>query len=287
MPLSIAPISAERSDCGEGPIWNPKTNTVSWVDIAGKKWHQVELRGGALTKTFVVPTIIGAIVERSKGGYFAAVKEGYGSINANGEYSPEMKFLPRDERMNDAKVDSGGRFWAGSTALDFTLGKGKLHVLESGREDRIVETGLALPNGLGWSPDNKFLYFVDSMQRVMWRYDFDEVAGSISNRKVLVVFPEDGSLPDGLCVADDGSIFVAMWDGSRIEVFNADGAARQTIAMPVKRPTSCTFVGANRDILAVTSAAGEQDLTKYPFSGFTLAVTGLPYTGPASEIFHG
>ncbi len=287
MQLTIVPISNERSDCGEGPFWNHKTNTVTWVDIAGNKWHQIELREGAISKTFKVPTIIGAIVERSRGGYFAAVKEGYGSIDSFGKYSNEIDFLPENERMNDAKVDTRGRFWAGSAAMDFELGLGKLHLIESGCEDRIMETGLALPNGLGWSPDNKYFYLVDSMQSVMWRYDFNEETGSITNRKVLITFPNDGAVPDGMCIADDGSLFVAMWDGARVEVFTAEGAPLQTIQMPVMRPSSCTFGGANRNVLIVTSAAGEQNLEQFPLSGLTFSVTGLPFTGPASEVFNG
>lgn len=285
MAVEIRIISNERSDCGEGPIWNQRSNTVSWVDIAGQKWHQVEMISKAKTKTFAVPTVIGAIVERSGGGYFAAVKAGYASIDPTGKFSSEIDLLPTEERMNDAKVDSRGRFWAGSTALDFTLGIGKLHVLEPDLTMRVAETGLALPNGLGWSPDNTVFYLVDSVQRVMWRYDFAEESGFISNREVLINFPDDGSMPDGLCVAEDGTLIVAMWDGSRLEVFSPAGAGIETIPMPVKRPTSCTFAAGKT--LIVTSAAVEQDFEQYPLSGLTLAVDGLQYSGLASAVFRG
>jgi sugar lactone lactonase YvrE len=282
--IRIKPISEDRSDCGEGPIWNPHTKTVSWVDIAGSKWHQIALENGPKSRIFHVPTIIGAVVERNSGGYFAAVKEGFASLDANENYSTEINFLPNDQRMNDAKVDSRGRFWAGSNAIDFTPGQGRLHLLDIDLTLRIMETGLTLPNGLGWSPDNRSFYLVDSMQRIMWRYDFDEDLATLSNREVLVRFPDDASLPDGLTVTDDGLIIVAMWDGSRLEVFTPEGAPSATIPMPVKRPSSCTFAG---DKLIVTSAAGEQDLERFPLSGLTLLIEGLPYTGPASAAFNG
>ena len=286
-PILIRAISSERSECGEGPIWNPQINVVSWVDIAGKKWHQAGLNSSNKgdTKTFLVPTTIGAIVERNNGEYFAAVKEGFGSISSIGEYQVEVDFLPPDERMNDAKADAAGRWWAGSTALDFTLGQGRLHVLETNKRIRTVETGLALPNGLGWSPDNTSFYLIDSMQQIMWRYDFDLYAGEISNKEILVQFPNDGSVPDGMCVADDGSLLVAIWDGSRIEVFSPDGVTKETISLPVKRPTSCTFAGSDGSTLIVTSAAAELDIEREPLSGLTLAIDGLGYTGPASTVY--
>ncbi len=284
MTIKIHPISQDRSDCGEGPIWNSRTGIVSWVDIAGGKWHQVGLNNGSESSTFYVPTIIGAIVERRTGGYFAAVKEGFASLDTVGNYSTEIEFLPKDQRMNDAKVDSRGRFWAGSNAIDFSDGVGQLHLLQVDFSMRIMETGLTLPNGLGWSPDNKSFYLVDSMQRLLWRYDFDEDTAEISNRVALVRFPDDGSLPDGLTITDDGLIFVAMWDGARLEVFTPDGNPFATINLPIKRPSSCTFAA---DKLIVTSAAGEQDVEKYPLSGLTLIVEGLPYSGPASAAFNG
>lgn len=284
MAISIRSISDERSDCGEGPIWDPKTEIISWVDIAGSKWHQVGLNEGSKSMTYPVPTIIGAVVERHRGGYFAAVKEGFASLDINGNYSTEIDFLPKDQRMNDAKVDSRGRYWAGSTALDFSPGLGQLHLLNTDHTHRVMESNLTLPNGLGWSPDNKKFYLVDSMQRTMWRYDFDEVSAEISNREIMVRFPDDGSVPDGLTVTNDGLIIVAMWDGARLEVINPDGTPSATIPMPVMRPSSCTFAG---DKLVVTSAAGDQDLEKFPLSGLTLLVEGLPYTGPASAVFNG
>ncbi|MCX6431213.1 MAG: SMP-30/gluconolactonase/LRE family protein [Actinobacteria bacterium] len=284
MAISVRSISPDRSDCGEGPIWNPATKVVSWVDIYGSKWHQNSLEKGSISKTFVVPTIIGAIVERASGGYLAAVKEGFAFLDTNENYSCVMDFLPKDQRMNDAKVDSKGRFWAGSTAIDFTPGRGQLHLLRPDMSMRVMETGLTLPNGLGWSPDNTSFYLVDSMEKMMWRYDFDEFSGEISNRKLMVRFPDDGALPDGLTVTDEGLIIVAMWDGSRLEVFSPDGARLTTIPMPVKRPSSCTFAD---DKLIVTSAGGEQDLEQYPLSGLTLVVEGLPYRGQASAVFNG
>jgi len=282
--ISIRSISSDRSDCGEGPIWNPETKVISWVDIAGSKWHQNSLEKSSISRTFVVPTIIGAIVERASGGYLAAVKEGFAFLDMKENYSCVIDFLPKDQRMNDAKVDSKGRFWAGSTAIDFSPGQGKLHLLFPDMSMRVMETGLTLPNGLGWSPDNRSFYLVDSMTKMMWRYDFDEDSGKISNRELMVRFADDGGLPDGLTVTDEGLIIVAMWDGSRLEVFAPNGERITTISMPVKRPTSCTFAG---DKLIVTSAAGEQDLNEYPLSGLTLVVEGLPYEGQASAVFNG
>ena len=287
--FSLRALSNERSDCGEGPIWNSATGIFSWVDIAGNKWHQVSLNPDAdsATRTFKIPTVIGAIVERSRGGYFAAVKEGFGLISANGMYSSDISFLAENERMNDAKADSRGRYWAGSCDLGFTPGQGKLHMIDENKTIRTMETGLTLPNGLGWSPDDKSFYFVDSMQHVMWRYDFDVESGNISNRQVLVNFADDGSVPDGMCVASDGSLFVAMWGGYRVEVYAPEGKLKEIIPVPVQQPSSCAFGGASGKTLIVTSASGGTDIVKEPLNGLPLAIDGLGYSGRESTVYRG
>ena len=150
-----------------------------------------------------------------------------------------------------------------------------------------METGLTLPNGLGWSPDNKSFYFVDSMQHVMWRYDFDEDSGNISNRRVLVTFEDDGSVPDGMCVSNDGSLFVAMWGGYRVEVYSPDGVLKDVIPVPVKQPSSCAFGGKDGRTLIVTSAAGATDVINEPLNGLPLAIEGLDYSGQESAVYRG
>lgn len=259
------------------------------MDIAGNKWHQVLLNSvtDTSTKTFRVPTVIGAIVERSGGGYFAAVKEGFGLISANGLYSSDISFLSANERMNDAKADSAGRYWAGSCELGFAPGQGKLHMIDENKVIRTMETGLTLPNGLGWSPDNRSFYFVDSMQHVMWKYDFDLESGDISNRRVLITFADDGSVPDGMCVSDDGSLFVAMWGGYRVEVYSSDGVLKEVIPVPVQQPSSCAFAGKDGKTLIVTSASGGTNIVTEPLNGLPLAIDGLGYSGQESTVFHG
>jgi sugar lactone lactonase YvrE len=79
---------------------------------------------------------------------------------------------------------------------------------------------------------------------------------------------------------------VAVWDAWRVSRYSPDGRELLRIRMPVPRPTSCCFGGANLDTLYVTSASvrlGEQTLAAAPQSGSLFAiripgVRGLPET---------
>ena len=279
-------VNEIRSEVGEGPNWDAGTSTISWVDIAGKLWFEQNINGGPVA-SHSVPEFIGAIVGRKKGGYYAATKEGFAELNPDNGWKVTKDFLKADERMNDAKVDSAGRFWAGSCTMDMVPGTGALHVLSGDLTMKTVATGITLPNGLAWSADNSFFYHVDSMQHVLTSYEVDFENAELHNKKTLVSFPDDGSVPDGMCVSDEGLLLVAMWGGSRIEIYDQKGKKQSVIDMPVKQPSSCTFGGAKGDRLIVTSARASLGDTANELDGGLFIVDGLGLTGAQSEKFNG
>lgn len=284
--MTIRVVSSTFSDVGEGPLWNKEDNSVVWVDITGKKWHRSDyLTGQTVTRS--VPKMIGAIVERITGGYAAAVEEGFAIINENDGYKVVQDFLPEAERMNDAKADAHGRWWMGSNAIDFSSGKGRLHSIDSHNKITTWLEGATLPNGLGWSPDNSKFYLVDSLELVLWVFDFNLKTGAITNKTLLHKFEDNNGLPDGMSVAGDGSLLVAMWDGSRIEVISSAGNHIENIHVPVSRPTSCTFGGPDGQDLIVTTSGGGIDLSKEPLAGQLLSISGTGYFGSESRKFNG
>lgn len=284
--MQIKVLSDVVSDVGEGPLYNASENSVTWVDITGKKWHKCNFDSGK-TISHDVPKMIGAIVERKNGGYFGAVEEGFAEINATNGYEVVIDFLPAEERMNDAKADGLGRWWAGSNAIDFTAGKGQLHKLNPDRSYETVLTGLTLPNGLGWSPDNTKFYLVDTFASSLWVFDFDYSSGKLRNQQLMHKFDDSKGYPDGMCVTNDGTLLIAMWDGSRIEVISSSGEVQEPILLPVQRPTSCTFGGVLGNELIVTTAARELDTNAQPLSGKLLSLVGTGFSASESNKYHG
>jgi len=78
----------------------------------------------------------------------------------------------------------------------------------------------------------------------------------------------------------EGKIWVAVWGGSRVERYDPDtGALLYHLAIPALNITSCCFGGENLDILYVTSASCDTDMTKFPDAGFTFEFKGLGFKG--------
>jgi sugar lactone lactonase YvrE len=276
--MNIRAISEVTSDLGEGPIWSADTNSVTWTDITQNTFHTADIDTGK-TMSFGVPSMVGAIAHSKDGGYIAATQKGFARIGVDGKYSPLHSFLPDDMRMNDGKVDPSGRFWAGSMALSFEKGRGSLYVLEKDNSYRSILDDITLSNGMGWSPDAQYFYYIDSVPGVLKRFDYDLHTGQISNPKDLITFDSSSGIPDGMSMSSDGKIVVALWDGRRIEIYEPSGEKVSEITLGVSRPTSCTFAGPNRDILIVSTASQGIDRADEPLAGKILAVTGTGLIG--------
>jgi sugar lactone lactonase YvrE len=276
--MNIRAISDVVSDLGEGPIWSPQTNCVTWTDITQNKFHTADLDTGA-THSFSAPSMVGAIAHTRGGDYVAATQEGFARVSIDGKFSPLHTFLAADMRMNDGKVDPVGRFWAGSLALSFEKNRGSLYVLEKDGSYLSVLDNVTLSNGMGWSPDAAHFYYIDSIPGVLKRFDYESVHGRISNPVDLITFDTSKGIPDGMCVTADGKITVALWDGGRVEVYEPSGKKISEIKVGVSRPTSCTFGGADGDVLIVTTASQGIDVDIEPLAGKILAVTGTGLSG--------
>ena len=282
--MNIRTVSEVVCDLGEGPIWNAEENTVIWTDITQKIFYVADL-DMKVTIGYRVPAMIGAIALTRDKNFIAATQEGFAQISSSGEFSPLHSFLTADMRMNDGKVDPAGRFWAGSLAFSFEIDRGSLYVLNKDGSYRTVLNNLTLSNGMAWSLDHKYFYLIESIPGVLKRFDYDHLQGEISNPIDLITFDTSMGIPDGMCLGSNGEIFVALWDGGRIEIYEPTGVKISEILLEVSRPTSCTFAGEKRDVLIVTTSSLERDLIQEPLAGKTLAISETGWSGPAPYVY--
>ncbi len=128
----------------------------------------------------------------------------------------------------------------------------------------IVDDGIHLPNGLGFSPDCRTLYFTDSVARLIYAYDYDQASGKVRNRRVFVKVPDDEGLPDGLTVDADGFVWSAQWYGSCIVRYDPDGKIERRIMTPAKQTSSLAFGGKDLTDIFITSAGKSEPMPAMP-----------------------
>jgi sugar lactone lactonase YvrE len=81
---------------------------------------------------------------------------------------------------------------------------GALYRLDRFGQTELMLSDLTISNGLGWSPDGRTMYLVDSGPRVVYAFDSD--LGTISRRRELVTVAEEAGAPDGMTVDAAGDI---------------------------------------------------------------------------------
>jgi sugar lactone lactonase YvrE len=269
--LDVA-VESDASEVGEGPIFDPRTGRLVWVDIYGGLVFEDDLQTGEQTVTNV-NTMVGAVAPRAdEAGFVAAVAGGFGFI-VDGTLELVDPVLPEPElRMNDGKVDSRGRFWAGSNEMEFKPGLGRLHRWDGTGPSVVVANGLVLPNGLGWNADDSIMYLADSYAELIYSAPFDAETGDLGTLEVLVEVPGPG-VPDGLAIDVEGCVWLAMSGGSEVRRYSPAGELIGAIPVPVTQPSSCIFGPDGR--LYITSARhglSTEDFRRQPLAGSIFVV---------------
>ena len=129
--------------------------------------------------------------------------------------------------FNDLTTDHAGRVWVGSLGFRVFSGEplrpGHLHVVDVDATVHTVSDDVTLTNGLGFSPEMASSFTTVIHAEIRSGSTMLPTMGfQVSPWRPLAVV--DGGVPDGLAVAEDGSIWVAVAHGSRVDVFEPDGA---------------------------------------------------------------
>jgi len=163
-----------------------------------------------------------------------------------------------ENRFNDGKCDPAGRFWAGTMlngAGESDPPHGSLYSLDAHHHVQHRLSGVRISNGICWSPDKTTMYFVDSPNRWVDAFDYDDATGAIGNRRVAVTVPREYGMPDGMTIDAEGMLWVAGWGGGQVSRWDpATGKFLETIAVPASQSSACAFGGPNLDELYITSA---------------------------------
>ncbi|MEV0390613.1 SMP-30/gluconolactonase/LRE family protein [Nonomuraea sp. NPDC050643] len=267
--MELEAVPVPRARLGEGARWDPSTGTLLWVDIPAGVVHRLDPADDT-QETVDVGQPVGVAVPREPGGLALALRDGFAVLEEGAPVviAPVTAAEGPGNRMNDGACDSAGRFFAGTKAEDDTPGAGNLYRLDPGRAWERVVGGVTISNGLGWSPDERLLYYVDTPAGQVDVFDYDPATGDLANRRGVAELPQ----PDGLTVDAEGHVWVALWGGGAVVRLRPDGGHALTVRVPATNVTSCAFGGPDLDVLYVTTAWDGED-------GGELWRCRTPYTG--------
>jgi sugar lactone lactonase YvrE len=259
---------------GEGSRWNVGEQRLYWVDIENGLFYRYDLgrtKGGAQPERFEVGLPVGVLAFREKGGLVMATRDGFATWDFASQaptFIADPEAGKMDARFNDGAVDPAGRFWAGT--MTTTGATSSLYRLDPDGSVHTMESGLAISNGIGWSPDRRTMYLTDSPRFVIYAYDFDVQSGSISNKRVFMQGSEAEGQPDGLAMDSKGYVWSAHWGGYCVKRYDPSGKIERIVELPVSQVTCCAFGGPDLTDLYITSAwsgLSAQQRAKEPLAG--------------------
>jgi sugar lactone lactonase YvrE len=269
--IQAALFSRQQRLLGEGPLWHKGWQCFLYIDIEGMLIGRIDPLSG-LDEQRHLPAKPGAVMVASDDYLVLALQGSIALYDFAHGTVRTLTSLEADKpanRCNDAKCDPSGRIWVGTMHTEALPGKGALYVYDG--TCRKVLDGRTVSNGLGWSPDGRVMYYIDSYDYAVLAYDFDPFTCNLTNGRVVVNIIEPGQVPDGLTVDEEGMLWVAIWGGGRVNQYDpASGELLASVLVDAPHVTSCAFGGANMDLLLITTArAGlsEEQLNAYPLSG--------------------
>jgi sugar lactone lactonase YvrE len=252
-----------RASIAECPVWDSRDGKLLWIDLprGSVSCLRAEADGGGWRSEplFELPGSIGAIVPTERGGYLVAAGTEIALVDDASGYTREViagiDADPSEVSFNDGKCDPAGRFWVGTHARQTGSTDGALYRLEADGSLREMLSGIGISNGLGWSPDGSAFYYADTATEGVDVFDIDAADGWIHNRRRFVTFGRGEGRPDGLCVDDDGYVWVAAFYSGEVRRFAPDGTRCGEVRVSPPLVTSCSFGGADGDLLFITSSS--------------------------------
>ena len=164
---------------------------------------------------------------------------------------------------NDLTLDpKGGFYFTDPGGSDEKNPIGTVHYVDAKGTTHLVADGLAFPNGIILRPDGKSLLVGESgHNRIL---ELPVLApGKVGERRVFAALPERqgeqiANAPDGMCLDEDGNLFVAHYGMRRVQVLDRSGKLLRSYPSGNLTTSNVAFGGPRMDQLYVTGALAEE-----------------------------
>jgi sugar lactone lactonase YvrE/DNA-binding IclR family transcriptional regulator len=244
-----------RDFVGENPIWDATRNRLTWVDVlapALRWWSPAERKSGRIDLSVVTAGLAfgsdGKLVACGQGGLHLLDPD-TGAMTRL--VDPEAD--KPDNRFNTAGVDPQGRIWAGTMALNHSIGGGGIYSIDGSLLVRRHPVPVGMPKNPAFSIKGDRMYLADASVPCVRSYQVDPASGTLGEGRVFIQADGANGRPNGLCVDAEDHLWVTWLGGWAVRRYDPQGELVDHINLPVPMPTNCVFGGPDFATLFVTT----------------------------------
>ena len=165
-------------------------------------------------------------------------------------------------------------------AYDQRRGAGSFYRITPDGDISVVFDDVTISNGFSPDPAGRIAYYIDTPTDRIDVFDLGSDGMTLSDRRPFVTIEPGVGHPDGLTVDTDGGVWVALYGGSAVRRYTAEGRLDVVVDLPTPHVTACTFGGADLVDLFITTSQEHLDVAVEPLAGTLFVVrpgrTGLP-----------
>lgn len=249
-------LSSLCSELGEGPTYDPRSDTLYWFDIMGKKLHALRVDNGA-TSTTDLPLMASALSIIDNETHMVFMENGLYRRDMTTHRFTQIMAIEAENmitRSNDARVHPSGAFWLGTMGKNAEKDAGAIYHVFKGVLTLLYDK-ITIPNAICFAPDGRKAYFTDTMKAQLMVVECDTKTG-MPIAEPQIFYDHRGGVGgmDGAVMDAHGRLINARWGASAVDIYAPDGTRICSIEVPVTQPSCPAFFGKNLDRLAVTSA---------------------------------
>jgi L-arabinonolactonase len=264
-----------RNTLGEGCVWDPRNQTLYWTDIEEQQIYSLQSDG--TVRTVLLPERAAFILPRASPGFVIGFASRIAVCDASFQEFVTVATVEPDvpqTRVNDATVAPDGGVVFGTFDEKARLPVAGLYRLSPTGKLTHLLGGVAIANGLAFSPDGKLLYFADTADGAIRRFRVSRDFRSFEETTPLAGPDVGPGRPDGAAIDSEGCYWSArVWGGCVVRI-SPEGELLQSVSVPVKGPTCVAFGGSDMTRLFLTSfrmGYSPDELAGMPLAGGVFA----------------
>jgi sugar lactone lactonase YvrE len=174
---------------GEGPTYDPATDTAWWFSIANRELHELNLTTGR--KVLHELPFMASVLARIDGERQMIVSEFGIHVRTIATGALELVTPIENDlhhmRSNDGRCHPSGALWFGTMTKsggDARKGAGTIYHVTAGKVT-VLYPDISIPNGICFSPDGATGYFVDTMENLYMKVALDPATGLPTGKPAL------------------------------------------------------------------------------------------------------